>query len=151
MPDANQNLPIGAEPQSPPVQTAPTTPPPTIPPITDGEPSVPKPKLTEFVMIDFSAGKNQLKLSLTMTTTDGKSYTEGPLTISTHTGKTARDFVYDYLAAKGWDVGKSGDTGLKITGYGGTAIKDIKVDVEVTSGLTEGPAISVTPGVERKR
>lgn len=106
MPDTNQNLPIGAEPQPLPVQSAPTTPPPATPtppgtPTADAKaPAKPR----EWAAIDFPSGSNRYSLTITIITADGKTHTYGSISISTLSGKTARDLVYNDLSERGWSV-----------------------------------------------
>lgn len=145
MPDANQHLPVGADPQPPPAQT-PVTTPPTIPPITDGEPSVPK--LREWAAIDFPAAANKYQLEIKITTTGGTTHTYGPVSISTLSGKTARDLVYGDLVDRGWSVEKVGDTGLKIFGVGNSPIRSIApFNFSNAESTVPNPQISRSGGV----
>lgn len=146
MPDANQYQPIGAEPLPLPVQSAPTTPPPTIPPITDGEPSLPK--LREWAAIDFQAAANKYQLEIKITTTDGTTHTYGPVSISTLSGKTARDLVHGDLVDRGWSVEKVGDTGLKIFVVGNSPIRSIApFNFSNAESTVPNPQISRSGGV----
>ncbi|MBX9623494.1 MAG: hypothetical protein K2X82_06745 [Gemmataceae bacterium] len=98
--------------------------------------------------ISFPPGRNLYPLTITITTADGRTHTVGPINLATHSGKDARDIVFNAMQSAGWNVTKVGDAGLSILGVGSSPITTItELDVENAQGAERGPLISTTPGV----